>query len=105
VTSIIDLLGATGAVYRFRKLDGFPPPAGGNFVYMRDVDGERRVVCCGKARVLALALTKQAWFSDELSQTDDQLYLRLNVVGSVRDQEHEDLIAGLPRPFAIYEFD
>jgi hypothetical protein len=50
VSSFIDLFGATGGAYRFRKAEGALSPIGGNFVYVRQLDGAARVVCCGKAR-------------------------------------------------------
>lgn len=103
MSSFIDLVGATGTAYRFRKPDGALSPIGGNFVYVREHEGARRVVCCGRARSLGWALSKPAWFSDENAAPDDQLYVRLNAIAHTRNGEHEDLLAGLPRPFVIYE--
>ena len=39
VKPFIDLTGASGEVYRFRRLEGGLSPIGGNFVYVREVDG------------------------------------------------------------------
>ena len=47
----------------------------------------------------------RVWTADENAQADDALYIRLNAVGRTRDAEHEDLIAGLPRQFVIYEME
>ena len=105
MSSFIDLIGASGAAYRFRKADGAVSPVGGNFVYVRDQDGGARVVCCGRARSLGWALSQPIWLSDENASKDDQLYVRLNAIGSIRASEHEDLVAGLPRPFTIYEIE
>jgi hypothetical protein len=105
VSNFIELIGASGAAYRFRKPDGAVSPIGGNFVYVRDEGGTARVVCCGRARSLGLALIRPAWPRDENAADGDQLYLRLNAIASVRASEHEDLLAGLPRPFVIYEFE
>jgi len=105
VKPFIDLTGASGEVYRFRRLEGGLSPIGGNFVYVREVDGETKVVCCGKARSLASVLMGRVWTADENAQADDALYIRLNAVGRTRDAEHEDLIAGLPRQFVIYEME
>ena len=99
----IDLIGASGAAYRFRKAEGGLSPIGGNFVYVRNVDGMPRVVCCGKTSSIGSVLTKRTWFEDENGQPGDQLYIRLNIMGTTRGSEHEDLLAGLPRPFTIYE--
>lgn len=101
----LDLVGASGAVYRFRKVDTALPPTAGNFVYVRENDGAHGIVCCGKARNIGLALMGHPWAEDELAEPGDQLYVRLNVGGGARAHEHEDLIAGLPRPFAIYEIE
>lgn len=105
MSSFIELVGASGTTYRFRKPDGAVSPIGGNFVYVRDEDGAARVVCCGRARSLGWALSHPVWQSDENAAEGDQLYLRLNAIRSVRADEHEDLIAGLPRPFVIYEIE
>ena len=105
MSSIIDLIGATGAVYRFRKPDGALSPIGGNFVYVRDQDGAPRVVCCGRARSLGWGLNRRDWYSDENASAGDQLFIRLNAIGNARHSEHDDLLAGLPRPFTIYEIE
>ena len=99
----IDLVGASSVVYRFRKAEGGLSPVGGNFVYVRDQEGKPQVVCCGRARSIGWALAQPIWYSDENSHPDDQLYVRLNAIGTLRNQEHDDLVAGLPRPFVIYE--
>ena len=101
----IDLLGASGAAYRFRLAERGIAPTGGNFVLVRDVDGASQVVCCGKARTLVASDIERLWAKDELGASDDRLYLRLNVAAHSRDAEHVDLVSGLPRPFAIYELE
>jgi hypothetical protein len=101
----IELVGASGATYRFRQVEGGLAPTGGNFVFVRDAEDGRRVVCCGKARTLLTQHLERTWRKDELGAAADQLYIRLNVVTALRDGEHEDLVAGLPRPFAIYEME
>ena len=80
-------------------------PIGGNFVYVREVDGGPKVVCCGKARSLASVLMGRVWPADENAKPDDVLYIRLNASGRTRDAEHDDLVAGLPRQFVIYEME
>jgi hypothetical protein len=98
----IELVGASGARYRFRKVDGHLPPIGGNFVCVRtERGGGSRVVGCGKARTLARAL------AEEIHQVGPKgdLYVRLNVSGALRDSEHEDLVAALPQPLAVYVSD
>jgi hypothetical protein len=105
VNGIIDLIGATGRAYRFRKLGGALSSIGGNFVYVRDRDGTRRVVCCGRARSLAWGLSERDWHADENASAEDQLYGRLNAIRIAREEEHEDLLASLPRPFTTYEIE
>jgi len=105
VNTFIDLVGASGKAYRFRLVDAALSPVGGNFVYIRDEDGSPRVVCCGRARSIGWALSKPIWLSDENGDPSDKLYVRLNAIGVTRHEEHEDLVAGLPRPFVIYEIE
>jgi hypothetical protein len=101
--SFIDLVGASGTAYRFRQVQGGYPPTGGNFVFVREEGEGVRVVCCGKAPMLIPTQIEKAWSKDELHQEGDHLYVRLNVATLTRDTEHDDLVDGLPRPFAIYE--
>ena len=101
MTPFIDLPGASGALYRFRRFDGQLPPVGGNFVYVREDDGAARVVGCGKTRVLAQALAANPRRGGEAGE----LYVRLNVASALRDAEHADLIAALPQPYTLYETD
>jgi hypothetical protein len=105
VKPFVDLAGASGEMYRFRRAEGGLSPIGGNFVYVREEAGETKVVCCGKARSLVSVLMGRVWTSDESAQPDDALYIRLNAASSTRNAEHEDLIAGLPRQFVIYEME
>jgi hypothetical protein len=105
VSNFIELIGASGAAYRFRRPAGALSSIGGNFVYVRNQDGARRVVCCGKARSLAWGLGERNWHLDENATPDDELYIRLNAIETARSREHEDLLTGLPRPFTIYEID
>jgi len=101
VTPFIDLAGASGALYRFRRFEGQLPPVGGNFVYVVEDDDAVRVVGCGKTRTLLRAQTSDPRGSGQGAA----LYIRLNVAGALRDFEHQDLIAALPQPFAVYDAD
>ncbi|MBV9509215.1 MAG: hypothetical protein JO303_02900 [Caulobacteraceae bacterium] len=96
----IDLVGASGAVYRFRRFEqGQVPATGGAFAYVQeDADG-LRVLGLGKARTLAHALAGAAL----RREAEGELYLRLNVVAAAQDSEYEDLTAALPEPFVRYE--
>ena len=99
VTPFIDLPGASGALYRFRKIEGLLPPIGGNFVYIREKDGVAQVLGCGKSRALGRTLATDMAANGQ----EGDLYVRLNVAGAKRESEHQDLIAALPEPFTIYE--
>ena len=105
VSNFIELIGASGAAYRFRKPDGALSSIGGNFVYVRHQEAARQVVCCGKARSLAWGLGERKWGLDENAVRGDELFVRLNAIETTRSREHEDLLAGLPRPFTIYEIE
>ena len=105
MNSFIDLIGATGAAYRFRQPEGALSPIGGNFVYVRERDGAPYVACCGRARSLGWGLSERNWYADENACPEDRLFVRLNAIGATRNREHEDLVEGLPRPFTIYEID
>ena len=99
----VELVGSSGATYRFRKAETELTPIGGNFVYVRGANDAPKVVCCGKARSIGLVVTSGTWFADDHARPEDQLFVRLNAVAHIRDLEHEDLILSLPRPFVIYE--
>jgi hypothetical protein len=106
VNAFLDLVGASGTAYRFRKVDSALSSVGGNFVYVRYEDEEApRVVCCGCARSIGPALSRPIWERDENARPDDVLYVRLNAISAIRQKEHDDLLAGLPRPFTIYELE
>ena len=97
----IDIPGASGALYRFRKVEGQPPAMACNFVYVRERNGAPHVVGCGKARTLAEAVAVDVKSRGQ----EGQLYVRLNVSGAKRDSEHEDIAAALPEPFVVYEME
>ena len=101
VTAFIDLTGVSGAVYRFRKVEGQRPPTGGNFVYARSEDDGLHVVCCGMARTLAGPLLQGLSEEGQSSLVGADLYIRLNVSSGVRESEHADLMAGLPQPVFV----
>ena len=97
----IDIPGASGALYRFRKVQDQPPAMACNFVYVREHNGAARIVGCGKARTLADAVAIDV----KARGQEGQLYVRLNVSGAKRDAEHADIAAVLPEPFVVYEME
>lgn len=101
----IELIGASGVAYRFRLFEGQISPVGGNFVYVREVDGALHVVCCGTARALMVHRIWSEWAGNEMSLASDALYLRLNVSTRIRTAEHDDLVLGLATPLATFELE
>lgn len=88
----LDLQGASGATYRFRLIAGPDqlPATSGNFVYVRWLDMEPQVLCCGVVDSLSAAFG--SW--DEAVRTYGALcvYVRLNVARARRDEVHADLV-------------
>lgn len=94
MTDFVELQGASGASYRFRRaVPGDLPAMAGNAVIATGVPARLKVLFCGSARSLAQA-------ASTLSQTlsahkGARLYVRLSVARTTRDAEHADLVAGL----------
>jgi hypothetical protein len=87
----IDLTGASGTPYRFRRVDvGDLPTMAGNLVVAR---GQAEVLLCGAARSLSRAAPAAAEALQ--AHRDARLYVRLNVARTVREAEHADLVAGV----------
>jgi hypothetical protein len=102
VSEFIDLRGASGAAYRFRRADPAALPAtAGNFVYVREEAGEPEVVCCGTALSLTLAADLSRNMKDRYGATD--LYIRLNVARAVRLGEHQDILEHSKPPSSFDE--
>lgn len=93
---LLDLKGASGRTYRFMLLrDGRPlSPMGGNFVYVRDPEGEAEVIFTDEAQNL-LQDAKKRWPEAVQMHGDVHLYTRLNISERVRVQEFSDLLDGL----------
>ena len=91
--SIVDLEGASGALYRFRQVPNpdMLPASGGNFVCIRQEPRGMKVVCCGSASDLRHAA--QPYEAAVRLHLADSILVRLNISGAVRDREHDDLVA------------
>lgn len=91
----IDLVGASGAVYRFRLVEDptLLPATGGNFAYVRADGKDEQVVGCGVARSLFKA--QASWPAAVEQHKANGIYVRLNVARIQREAEHEDLVEGL----------
>jgi hypothetical protein len=92
----IDLQGASGAQYRFRlwPQGAGHAPIGGNYAVVRQEAGT--AVLLGLGTSLDLSLCRAEATRGKGSGV--QVYTRLNVVRSVREAEHQDLVGLLARP-------
>lgn len=94
MTEFVDLQGASGARYRFRRADLAALPAmAGNLVVASGAPGRLKVRFCGAARSLAQAAPAIAQALS--AHRGARLYIRLNVARTTREAEHADLVAGL----------
>lgn len=94
VTDFLDVTGASGARYRFRRavLDALPVNAG-NVVAVDGKGGKARFLLCAATRSLARA---EATLREALSdQHSAAVYVRLNVARTVREAEHADIVAAV----------
>lgn len=90
---LLDIEGASGALYRFRvhDTDRELPATAGNYLFIRR-DGEAiQVVGCGEAQSLMSA--RPLWAEAVAEHGAEKLYLRLNVARAHRVGEHEDIVA------------
>jgi hypothetical protein len=94
MTEFVDLQGASGAHYRFRRADHNALPAmAGNAVVATGQAGRLKVLFCGATRSLAGAAPA---IGEALAgRRGARLYIRLNVARTTREAEHADLVAGL----------
>lgn len=92
----IELCGASGARYRFRRIAELEllPGAGGNFVYTKTVAGREVVVACGTSETLSSA--GEFWPKVTQRHGADAIYVRLNVSRACRQAEHEDIAQAQP---------
>jgi hypothetical protein len=96
---IIDVKGASGAVYRFTRFrDGSPLSAmGGNFIYARqDADGPR-ILFAGEAQNL-LTGARARWAQAVREHAAEDLFTRLNISEHTRQREHADIAAAEDLP-------
>lgn len=88
----IDVVGASGAAYRFRRWPGAGrhPPIAGNFVLVADR---------GRT-IIALAAVEDLSRAPELVAErfkGAELFTRLNIARRVREAEHADMLAQIPQ--------
>lgn len=88
----IDLEGASGATYRFHRVEDLSnlPAIAGNFAYVQG-DGPKPVlVCCGTDETLLKAAVR--WPSAQQTHRATAIYVRKNVSWKVRALEHDDIV-------------
>jgi len=91
----IDLLGASGANYRFRAWpDAGQAPMAGNFAVVVKASGAADLLMLGMTTNLAQAQAQAA----AAGLAGKPLFVRLNVAGSTRRLEHDDIFARYSPP-------
>jgi len=96
---LIDMHGASGAVYRFNLIrEGRPlSPMGGNYLYVRQSRDGYEVVHAGEGQNL-LTDARARWAQAVADHGATDLFMRLNVSERIRRQEHEDILAAARPP-------
>jgi hypothetical protein len=89
-----DFTGQSGTAYRYTRLeDGqLMWPSGGNFLYVRQGDEGPQVVYAGETESLFRGYHDK-WDRARAAHGATDIYLRLNISGSVRRAEQEDIVA------------
>ena len=91
----IDLLGASGASYRFRAWpDGEQAPMAGNFAVVVMTGRTVELLMLGVTTDLSKAPTHAA----AAGLAGKSLFVRLNVARATRRQEHDDIVANYAPP-------
>ena len=93
VGPILDVTGASGAIYRFRLCGDLSqlPATAGNFLWVGSAAAPDQIVCCGVARSLLDVADNHRTVAAQ--HPFAELYIRLNVIRSAREEEHRDIIA------------
>lgn len=90
----LDVSGASGAQYRFRRASlGELPMTAGNVVAVSGPPSKPRFLLCGAARSLSRA--EPAIQAALGAARDAKLFIRLNVAAAVREAEHADISAAV----------
>ena len=92
VKPFIDIEGASGCVYRFRRINdpvGLPAMSG-NFLFLKTASDGTAVVCAGTAGSLIRA--GEVWKPVVEAHDAKAIFVRLNVSRSVRASEHDDIV-------------
>jgi len=94
MSDFVDVPGASGAHYRFRRAAPAElPPTAGNLLVATGQTGRLKVLFCGAARSLSRAAPV---VSETLkANRSAKLFVRLNVARTTREAEHADIVAGV----------
>jgi hypothetical protein len=101
---LIDVKGASGAVYRFTRFRvGNPLSAmGGNFIYVRQKAERYEVIYANEAQNL-LTDARRLWDQAVREYSAEGLYIRLNIAQNVRQREHDDIVNASEPPMNATE--
>ncbi len=93
MNDFLDLRGASGSVYRFRRVGGPAqlPAEGGNFAYVKEVGGQTEVIHLSAGETLHQA--RDGWDEAVKKSGAEAIFVRLNISSQQRLAEHEDLTA------------
>lgn len=89
----VDLRGASGSLYRFRRWPegGAHPPIAGNYVVLREEPEGFKVLVAGVTSNLSQAAAECRKVLAK--EAGAQLFTRLNVARALRGAEHDDIVA------------
>lgn len=92
MSDFVDVPGASGAQYRFRRAAPAElPPTAGNLLVATGQTGRLKVLFAGAPRSLSEAAP--AVTEALRANRNARLYVRLNVARTTREAEHEDIVA------------
>jgi hypothetical protein len=102
VHDYVDVVGASGARYRFMRLrDGRPlSPMGGNFVFGRHTGARFEVIYAAEAQNL-LKDSRDRWNEAVERYQVSELYTRLNISERVRQLELADIMGAATPPMNV----
>lgn len=103
VDEIIDIEGASGSSYRFkRETDASALSGSGNFIIISDKH-KPTVVCSGTTADLSMAL--RFWREMPDHEISTSFYTRRNVTKAMRQAEHDDICLKHAPEMVLFEFD
>lgn len=100
---IVDIEGASGRTYRFkRETEASTLSGSGNFILISNKD-KRTVACSGTTFDLSVAL--RFWREMPDHEISTSFYTRRNVTKAMRQAEHDDICLKHTPEMVIFEFD